>query len=62
VHLFDFDERIYSRRITVQFLEKLREEQKFSDLDTLTEQIRRDAVAAREYFLTAKTQSTQRSK
>jgi len=62
VHLFDFDERIYGRRITVQFLEKLREEQKFADLDTLAEQIRRDAGAAREYFVTAKTQSTQRSK
>jgi riboflavin kinase/FMN adenylyltransferase len=62
VHLFDFDERIYGTRITVQFLEKLREEQKFADLDTLTEQIRRDADAARKYFLTAKTQGTQRSK
>ena len=56
VHLFDFDERIYGRRITVQFLEKLREEQKFADLDSLTEQIRRDTAAAREYFLTAEAQ------
>jgi len=53
VHLFDFDERIYGRRITVRFLEKLREEQKFADLDSLTEQIRRDTAAARDYFLTA---------
>jgi riboflavin kinase/FMN adenylyltransferase len=50
VHLFDFDERIYGKRITVQFVEKLREEQKFSDLDTLTEQIRRDADMARRFF------------
>jgi riboflavin kinase/FMN adenylyltransferase len=50
VHLFDFDERIYGRRITVQFLEKLREEQKFAGLDTLTEQIRRDADMARRFF------------
>lgn len=62
VHLFDFDERIYGKRIAVHFLQKLREEQKFTDLETLTEQIRRDAAAAREYFVTAKTQSTQRSK
>jgi riboflavin kinase/FMN adenylyltransferase len=62
VHLFDFDERIYGKRIAVNFLEKLREEQKFTDLETLTEQIRRDAAAAREYFVTAKTQSTQKSK
>ena len=50
VHLFDFDKRIYGKRITVQFLEKLREEQKFSDLDTLTEQIGRDADMARRFF------------
>jgi len=56
VHLFDFDERIYGKRITVNFLEKLREEQKFTDLETLTEQIRRDAAAARDYFLTAEAQ------
>jgi riboflavin kinase/FMN adenylyltransferase len=50
VHLFDFGERIYGKRITVQFLEKLREEQKFADLDTLTEQIRGDADMARRFF------------
>jgi riboflavin kinase/FMN adenylyltransferase len=61
VHLFDFDERIYGKRITVRFLEKLREEQKFSDLDALVAQMRRDAAAARDYFLTAKTQRAQRN-
>lgn len=50
VHLFDFDERIYGKRIAVNFLEKLREEQKFTDLETLTEQIRRDAEMARRFF------------
>jgi riboflavin kinase / FMN adenylyltransferase len=56
VHLFEFDKRIYGKRITVQFLQKLREEEKFADLNTLTEQIRRDAAAARDYFLTAEAQ------
>jgi riboflavin kinase / FMN adenylyltransferase len=50
VHLFEFDKRIYGKRITVQFLEKLREEEKFTDLYTLTEQIRRDADMARKFF------------
>jgi riboflavin kinase/FMN adenylyltransferase len=50
VHLFDFDERIYGKRITVHFLQKLREEQKFTDLDALVAQMRRDAAAARDYF------------
>ena len=51
VHLFDFDDRIYGKRITVRFLQKLREEQKFTDLDSLVTQMRLDATAAREYFL-----------
>ena len=51
VHLFDFDDRIYGKRITVRFLEKLREEQKFTDLDSLVAQMRLDAAAARDYFL-----------
>ena len=51
VHLFDFDGRIYGKRITVRFLQKLREEQKFTDLDSLVTQMRLDATAAREYFL-----------
>ena len=50
VHLFEFDKRIYGKRIAVQFLEKLREEEKFADLNTLTEQIRRDADMARRFF------------
>jgi riboflavin kinase/FMN adenylyltransferase len=51
VHLFDFDGRIYGKRITVRFLQKLREEQKFADLDSLVAQMRLDAAAARDYFL-----------
>jgi riboflavin kinase/FMN adenylyltransferase len=50
VHLFDFGERIYGKRLTVHFLQKLREEQKFTDLNTLTEQIHRDAEMARGFF------------
>jgi len=51
VHLFDFDGRIYGKRITVRFLQKLREEQKFAALDSLVAQMRLDAAAARDYFL-----------
>ena len=61
VHLFDFDGRIYSRRIEVRFLKKLRDEQKFADLDALVAQMDRDAAAAREYFLTTEAQRTQRT-
>ena len=61
VHLFYFDARIYGRRIGVRFLKKLRDEQKFADLDLLVAQMHRDAAAARDYFLTAKTQRAQRN-
>ena len=47
VFLFDFDEPIYGRRITVHFLHKLRDEARYPDLDTLRAQIRRDADEAR---------------
>lgn len=50
VHLFDFDRNIYGRRITVRFLEKLRDEEKYVDIDTLVAQIARDADAARRFF------------
>ena len=46
-HLFDFDSDIYGRRIEVEFVAKLRDELKFSDLATLTSQMHRDAEQAR---------------
>jgi riboflavin kinase/FMN adenylyltransferase len=60
VHLFDFNGRIYGRRIGVRFLEKLRDEQKFADIDSLVAQMDLDAAAARDYFFTAEAQRTQR--
>jgi riboflavin kinase/FMN adenylyltransferase len=50
VFLFDFDEDIYGRRITVHFLHKLRDEARYSDVDTLRAQIARDADDAREWL------------
>ncbi|MFC5487978.1 bifunctional riboflavin kinase/FAD synthetase [Dokdonella soli] len=46
-HLFDFDGDLYGRRLEVEFVQKLREEEKFSDLDTMVRQIDRDAAEAR---------------
>ena len=56
VHLFDFNGRLYGRRIGVRFLKKLRDEQKFDSIDALVAQMDRDAAAARDYFLTAEAQ------
>lgn len=50
VHLFDFDQDIYGRRINVVFKEKIREEQKFEGLDELVKQIAKDKQTAQNYF------------
>jgi riboflavin kinase/FMN adenylyltransferase len=50
VFLFDFDETIYGRRVTVEFVHKLRDEEKYETLDALTRQISADVAQARDYF------------
>jgi len=50
VHLFDFNADIYGRRVRVDFLHKLRDEEKYPDLDTLVAQIRRDVDNAKHYL------------
>jgi len=50
VHLFDFDRDVYGQRVQVRFFKKLRDEEKYPDLDTLTSAIARDVIAARMYF------------
>jgi riboflavin kinase/FMN adenylyltransferase len=50
VFVFDFDETIYGRRVTVEFLHKLRDEARYPDLEALTRQIRADVAHARDYF------------
>ncbi len=50
VHLFDFDRDIYGRHISVRFVHKLRNEQRFPNFDALKAQIAADAVAARAFF------------
>jgi riboflavin kinase / FMN adenylyltransferase len=45
VHLFDFDADIYDKNITVHFLERLRDEQKFEDLGQLAEALKADREA-----------------
>ena len=50
VHLFDFDADIYGRHVQVDFLHKLRDEEKYPDLDTLVTQIGRDVENAKHYL------------
>ncbi|GMR17355.1 MAG: bifunctional riboflavin kinase/FAD synthetase [Gammaproteobacteria bacterium] len=48
VHLFDFGEDIYGRYIHVDFVARLRSEEKFDDIDELVAQMHRDSAQARE--------------
>jgi riboflavin kinase/FMN adenylyltransferase len=48
IHLFDFNRDIYGHDVEVRFLKFLRPEKKFSDLDTLVQQIRQDVEQARQ--------------
>jgi len=47
VHVLDWDGDLYGRRVRTTFVAYLRPEQKFSAIDALIEQIRRDIEAAR---------------
>jgi len=48
--LFDFSGDLYGRRVSIEFLKKLREEENYPSLDVLVAQIRRDCDAARDFF------------
>src|SRR5688572_24576133 len=50
VHLFDHAGEIYGRHVRVSFLHKFRDEEKYSDLGTLTRQIALDVESAKDWF------------
>jgi riboflavin kinase/FMN adenylyltransferase len=50
VHVFDYNQPCYGKLVRVEFLSKLRDEEKYVDLPTLTTAIERDAVQARAWF------------
>lgn len=49
-YIFDFDGDLYGEALRVRFLHRIRDERKFSGIDELVAQIRRDAMRARNYF------------
>lgn len=48
VHLFDFDQDLYGKRLRVEFCDFLREERKFASFDELKEQIMKDLREGRQ--------------
>jgi len=47
-HVFDFTGSLYGRELEVEFVAKIRDEEKFASLDLLVQQMHRDAAAARQ--------------
>lgn len=50
VHLFDFQDEIYHRYVTIEFKRKLRDEKRFDSFELLQQQIKLDAQTARGFF------------
>lgn len=51
VHVFDFAQACYGKLVRIEFLEKIRDEEKYDGLDALTQAIRRDGEVARDWFV-----------
>ncbi|MEM1404561.1 MAG: bifunctional riboflavin kinase/FAD synthetase [Pseudomonadota bacterium] len=53
VHLLDAEGDLYGKRLKVEFLYKVRDEQRFESIETLKKQIHSDFAAARAWFTSA---------
>lgn len=62
VHIFDFNENIYDRAITVRFVDRLRDEKKFSGPEELTRQIQLDVERAKEVLSTCSASAPESAK
>lgn len=49
-HIFDFDRDCYGKLVAIEFLQKLRDNEKFDSIAALTDAIRSDAKNARDFF------------
>jgi len=50
VYLFEFVQQIYGKHLRVEFLQKLRDEEKYPDVETLVKQIALDVENAKKWF------------
>ncbi|CCK74758.1 Riboflavin kinase [Oleispira antarctica RB-8] len=50
VHIFDINENLYGKRLSIEFCQKIREEKKFNGLDELKAAIENDMKVARAFF------------
>ena len=47
VHILDFDQELYKKKIRVNFIQRIRDEIKFANIAELSEQIKKDIIKAR---------------
>lgn len=47
---FDFSQDLYGKKVTIELLYFLRDEQKFEAVDALIEQLKKDEIASRNYI------------
>ena len=47
-HIFDFNEDLYGKKVRVNFVERIRDEKRFENVDELVAQIKHDIAAVRE--------------
>lgn len=50
VNIFNFDEDIYNKSVRIEFYEKIRDEQKFDDISTLKNQLKKDKESVLQVF------------
>jgi riboflavin kinase/FMN adenylyltransferase len=49
-HILDFEGNIYGKEVTVNFFERIRDEKRFENIDTLIEQLKKDKIEISKYF------------
>ena len=52
IHLFDFKDDIYGKHLKIEFVERIRDEQKFDSFEQLKQQIKHDSAMARKLLMT----------
>ena len=50
VHLFDFKSNVYNKELDIKFIERIRDEKKFPDLEQLKSQLKIDEINCRHIF------------
>ncbi|MBC8474766.1 MAG: bifunctional riboflavin kinase/FAD synthetase [Cryomorphaceae bacterium] len=50
VHLFDFNATIYNEELKIEFIQRIRDEQQFLDLEKLKSQLKIDAINCKQIF------------